>query len=126
MINQNTYSADAMMMIFEPVRKMMERLPVVILGVSDIWPALLIGDCPVLSLAGPKLANELFGPSVGAYFLPLGRHHAAFTVQRPDTRLSEDDVAYLNRLQIESALKTIVWCPDDDYKSFVNSTLDAY
>ena len=126
LFDQASYSSDAMIQMFRPVRDKMERMPVAVVDVGDRESAFVVGDCPVLPLTGPNgLADELFGPSVAAYFLPLGRHHAAFTVREPRLTLNSTNVAYFNRLQIKYARHMVVWCPDDDYGSFVNSTLDA-
>jgi hypothetical protein len=126
LFDQKSYSSDAMMQIFGPIRMEMERWPLAIVDVRDAESTLLIGDCPVLPLAVPDgLADEPFGPTVSAYFLPLGRHHAAFTVREPRPQLNETSVTYFNRLQIEHAMHTIVWSPDDECESFVNVTLAA-
>ena len=51
-----------------------------IIHAGDPNSEFLIGDCPVLPLAGPNgLAAHPFGPTVGAYFFPLGPKYAVFT-----------------------------------------------
>lgn len=125
-LDQGPFVADAMMEFFEIIKRYIDARPLAILTVAPSAPALLIGDCPVLPLAGPNgVSNELFGPQVGAYFLPLGRRHAVLTVPNGQSILDSDLVNYYNSLQVKESRQTIVWCPDDPLEDFVISIVDG-
>ena len=114
LFNHGPYSADAMMEISKVAHAHLSSHIPKIVHVGDPSSAFVISDCPVLPLAGPDgLVQEPFGPTVGAYFFPLGRKYALFTGNHFQ-ELTSDEVENLNRLQIVNAKKWVVWSPDDD------------
>lgn len=126
LFDSGPYSADAMLQLFEVMREQIRNYPLTIVDAIKVNTPFIVGDCPVLPLVGPReIADIPFGPTVGAYFFPLGPRYAAFTVRNhQDPHLTEVGVECFNRLQIKNSKKTIVWSPDEDFSDFANSVLN--
>lgn len=124
--DEGSFTADAMLQMFDFTKNQIANYPLMIVEVGNVRDPFIIGDCPVLPLAGPLgIADEPFGPTVGAYFFPLGPQYAAFTVRnRQDPHLTEREVERFNRLQIENAKRFVVWSPDVDFSHLANSVLN--
>lgn len=119
------YSAEAMMTILPYARDYIDRRSLTIVHAGDGDSEFVVGDCPVLPLKGSSgLAEEPFGPAVGAYFFPVGPKYGLFTANR-NSDLAPHEVAWLNCLQVQSAQKWVVWTPDRDFAGFAKSVRDA-
>ena len=125
LFSRGSYSADTMMEVFQAVKVHLAPRKFMIVHTTGPNSEFLIGDCPVLPLAAPNgLAQEPFGPSVDAYFFPLGPKYALFTGNHSEA-LTSGELDYFNRLQVVNAERWVVWSSDIDFTKFTNSVLDS-